>query len=169
MTIDEFVKTLDYTRPPAPADELEAFEQLLDVSLPADYRRFLVMSNGGHCGGALWYIGPSPEGRETEAGVHHVYGFQRKSCFSLAATRECYQSDGQVRIPLALLPIMDDPFGNAICLGVRDEHYGRVYFWDHEQEPDPEEWDGRVETAGNITLIANSFTVVRRRASPHGG
>ena len=41
--------------------------------------------------------------------------------------------------------------GNAICLGLSGEHRGRVYFWDHENEPDPDEWDGEVETAGNLT------------------
>jgi hypothetical protein len=38
------------------------------------------------------------------------------------------------------------------------EHRGRVYFWDHENEPDLDEWDGAVETAGNVRLLANSFT-----------
>jgi len=52
---------------------------------------------------------------------------------------------------------MDDPFGNAICLGVSGNHRGKVYFWDHESEPDPDEWDGRVETAGNVQLLADSF------------
>jgi hypothetical protein len=53
---------------------------------------------------------------------------------------------------------MDDPFGNAICLGVSGKHRGKVYFWDHEHEPDEEDWDGRVETAGNVKLLAASFT-----------
>ena len=53
---------------------------------------------------------------------------------------------------------MDDPFGNAICLGVTGVHRGQVYFWDHENMPDPELWDGSVQTAGNLDLLANSFT-----------
>lgn len=52
---------------------------------------------------------------------------------------------------------MDDPFGNAICLRVNGDHWGSVYFWDHENEPD-EDWDGSVETAGNVQLLANSFS-----------
>jgi anti-sigma B factor antagonist len=52
---------------------------------------------------------------------------------------------------------MDDPGGNLICLGVSGPDRGRVYFWDHECEPDPDEWDGRVETAGNIHPITRSF------------
>jgi hypothetical protein len=43
-------------------------------------------------------------------------------------------------------------------VGLTGQHHGRVYFWDHENEPDPEEWDGEVETAGNTDLLASSFT-----------
>lgn len=53
---------------------------------------------------------------------------------------------------------MDDPFGNAICLGVRGTPRGRVYFWDHERGPAPNRWDRQVETAKNVRLLANSFS-----------
>src|SRR5207244_4174346 len=46
---------------------------------------------------------------------------------------------------------------NAICLGVAGKHRWHVFFWDNEDESDPDEWDGEVETAGNVTLHANSF------------
>ena len=72
---------------------------------------------------------------------------------SLAWARACYAG----RIPVDLLWIMGDPFGNAICLGVGGTHRGRIYFWDHEMEPDPDSWDGQVDTAGNVSLIAGSF------------
>jgi hypothetical protein len=57
-----------------------------------------------------------------------------------------------------LIWIADDPFGNAICLGISGGHRGKVFFWNHENEPDPDDWDGSVETAGNIDLLANSFS-----------
>jgi tetratricopeptide (TPR) repeat protein len=96
---------------------------------------------------------PSGQYRKVEAGVHHIGGFRDEPYFSLPWNRDCY--DG--RIPAALIWINDDPFGDANCLGVAGEHRGRVYFWDHENEPD-EDWDGSVEMAGNLTLVANSFT-----------
>jgi len=58
--------------------------------------------------------------------------------------------------------IMDDPFGNAICLAVRGDGKGKVYFWDHENEPS-DGWDGSVEGAGNVQLLANSFSEFVRR------
>ncbi len=67
------------------------------------------------------------------------------------------RGDYQGRIPDDLLWIADDPFGNAICIGIRGRYFGKVYFWDHEREPDEKTWDGSVETAGNIQFLANSF------------
>ncbi|MBN1611689.1 MAG: SMI1/KNR4 family protein [Polyangiaceae bacterium] len=118
-----------------------------------DYRVFLLQCNGGYVGGRLWYRGPTPDGGAADAGVHHIGGFRTECHFSLLSHREVYEG----RIPDDLLWIMDDPFGNAICIGLRGDARGRIYFWDHECEPDDDDWDGGIETAGNVTLIANSF------------
>lgn len=157
MNVAEFIAQMDSTLPPAPEAALAAFESTLGGRLPEDYRQFLVASNGGFIGGSLWFFGPTPDGSKADAGVHHIGGFREEPHFSLLWSRDCYQGDG-LRIPRELLWIMDDPFGNAICLGLTGEHRGRVYFWDHECEPDPAEWDGSVAAAGNVTLLANSFT-----------
>lgn len=153
MTIDDFLTPIDDTLPPAPQDQLDAFEAHVGHRLPDDYRRFLIACNGGYVGvRSFWFEGLSPDGREVGTGVHHIGGLRQESYYSLFWNRECYEG----RIPDALIWIMDDPSGNAICLGVSGEHRGRIYFWDHEDEPD-DDWDGRVETAGNVELLANSF------------
>ena len=157
MTVDEFVLFVESKQPPAPEPRLRAFEAAIGGPLPADYRAFLVATNGGSLGGKLWFIGPTPEGLKADAGVHHVGGFRREQWFSLERSREVYQGL-DLRIPRELVWVMDDPFGNAICLGVRGRYCGKVYFWDHEEEPEPETWDGAIETAGNLMLLANSFT-----------
>jgi hypothetical protein len=154
VTIDEFIAAIDNTEPPAPMDKLDRLEHEIGATLPLDYRDFLMRSNGGCVGGALWYSEITPGGNKADAGVHHVGGFREQSYFSLIANREGYSG----RIPMELLWIMDDPFGNAICLGIDGAYRGRVYFWDHEQEPNRARWDGRFETARNVSLIANSFT-----------
>jgi hypothetical protein len=160
MTIAEFLDAMGDTEPPTTAGRRAAFEAALanfesavGHSLPDDYREFLSRCNGGHIGGKLWFKGPTPEGRTADAGVHHIGGFREEWYFSLPEHRECY--DG--RIPAELVWIMDDPFGNAICLGLVGQRRGRVYFWDHENEPG-DDWDGRFDTADNLQLLANSFT-----------
>jgi len=153
MNIDEFITIINDKLPPAPIKELAAFEEAIGHSLPDDYRRFLISCNGGYLGGALWFKGPTPEGKGADVGIHHIGGFREESYFSLEEHRDCYEG----RIPKALLWVMDDPFGNAICLGLSGPHRGQVYFWDHENEPE-DDWDGEILTAGNLQLIANSFT-----------
>jgi hypothetical protein len=154
MDLAAFRAHLQMTAPPAPESRLREFETSLGCALPDDYRAFLAATNGGYCGGSLWFHGPTPDGSPADAGVHHVGGFRKENYLSLTTARALYGP----RIPRELLWIMDDPLGNAICLGLTGRHRGRVYFWDHECEPDPDAWDGSADTAGNVTLLADSFT-----------
>jgi hypothetical protein len=167
MTIDDLIAALEATadqalppaalrllgpvRVPSPTpDELEAFEAEIGTTLPDDYRRFLLRSNGGSLDGKYCF-----ENEKTSVCVSSVGGFQES--YSLRSERGCYQGQ-PVRIPRVLLWIMDDPGGNAVCLGLTGQYRGRVYFWVHDEEPDPDAWDGEVETAGNIRWLADSFT-----------
>lgn len=157
MDLEYLLEMIDQKLPPAPREKVRHFEQAIGARLPDDYREFLIRCNGGSLGGSVCFAGPTPDGQPGDACIHHIGGFRKESYFSLEETRDIYQ-EGEDRIPEELIWIMDDPFGNAFCLGVKGEHRGRVYFWDHENEPDPEQWDRRVETAGNIELLANTFT-----------
>jgi hypothetical protein len=159
MTIDELIAQINDRGRPAAEEEIRQFEAEIGTTLPEDYRRFLAACNGGSLGGRLWYKARTPGGRGQDTGLHHVGGFRQESHFSLRSSRACYQGeDEDLRIPRDLLWIMDDPFGNAICLGLGGPYRGQVYFWDHEEEPDPDEWDGSVAGAENVTLLAASFT-----------
>src|SRR5580658_1299073 len=124
MTVDEFLAAIDRKMPPAPSDALRQFETLLGERLPEDYREFLIQCNGGYARGYVQFRGPTPEGHSADACVNHIGGFRNESYFSLEASRENYQTD-DLRIPRELLWIADDPFGNAICLGISGEHRGR--------------------------------------------
>ncbi|AMV27517.1 SMI1 / KNR4 family protein [Gemmata sp. SH-PL17] len=144
----------DRTPPPSPA-QVEAFEAEIGAPLPDEYRAFLLRCNGGNLDG-YQFDGPTPEGEWT-AVVSRVGGLRDEPHLSLRSARASYQGY-EVQIPRALVWIMGDPGGNAICLGLTGEHRGRVYFWVHDEGPDPDSWDGAVETAGNVVLLANSFT-----------
>jgi hypothetical protein len=160
MTVAELLEAMDDKKPPTTAKRRTAFEAALvefeaalGRTLPTDYRDFLGRCNGGYVGGELWFKGPTPEGKPADAGIDNVGGFRKEWDFSLPDRRACYAG----RIPEELVWIMDDPFGNAICLGLVGRRRGRVYFWDHEKEPG-DGWDGKFATAGNLQLLANSFT-----------
>lgn len=183
MTIDDLVTALDEAAdralpgaarrlfgpsrvpPPSPA-EVAAFEGELGTTLPEDYRQFLLRSNGGRLD---WYrFGrPTPDGKTWPVVIGDVGGLREESDLSLRAARRCYQGS-PLQIPRPLLWIMGDPGGNGICLGLTGTYRGRVYFWIHDEQPAPEEWDGEVETAGNVVLLADSFTGFVAGVGPEG-
>ncbi len=134
---------------------IRSFEKQLGATLPDEYVSFLERCNGGYVGGELWFTSPSKKG--VGAGVDHIGGLRREDRFSLRARRNVYQVEHRW-IPDDLLWIIGDPFGNATCIGIRGKHRGKVYFWDHENVPEESHWDGRVETAGNIKLLAPSMS-----------
>jgi hypothetical protein len=158
MTTEEFLAAVQDKSPPAPPDRLAAFESAIGCTLPEDYRRFLVACNGGYASGKVLFLGATSASGSV-AGVHHVGGFRQDYGASLEARRERFQTGDPPPIPRELIWIMDDPSGNPICLGIAGEHRDRVYFCDHEQGPDPDTWDGRVESAGCFTLLADSFAM----------
>ena len=147
MTIDELLDEMKSKAPPAPEADIAAFESEIGHQLPKVYRQFLAASNGGYIGGRFWFKGGN-------TGIDHIGGFRSEGHFSLRSTREIYAD----RIPSELVWIMDDPFGNAICIGILGDTHGKIYFWDHEQEPDPDKWDGSVANADNVSVLTDSFT-----------
>lgn len=154
MTLEELLSLIENKLPPASEAAMLAFELSIGHRLPADYREFLVRCNGGYASG--YAVFPGPIG---DVSIHHVGGFREETCYSLVYNRDNYQHESEIRIPRDLIWIADDPGGNGFCIGVSEAHHGRVYFWDHECEPDPETWDGSFDSADNIDFLAESFSV----------
>jgi hypothetical protein len=125
---------------------IEEFELVIGTPLPADYRAFLLTSNGG-----------DPEPNEAAApppvntvGVRRFYGIlPGQGDGDLKHHRDAMTQ----RVPPGLLPIAEDDCGNRFCLSVRREDLGCLYFWDHELEAD----EGEPPTFANLFKIANSF------------
>jgi hypothetical protein len=147
MTIPEFIAQMSQREPPASEAELAQFESTIGCRLPEDYRQFLAAVNGGMVEDDKFCSG-------TEEGGICIYGIG--GIPDLIENHEEYQISEQ-RIPRELLWIMDDAFSRAVCIGITPPYRGKVYLWDSDNEPGSK-WDGRVETSGNISLLANSFT-----------
>jgi len=114
--------------PPLTEERIAAFEKELGVSLPEQYRRFLLGTNGGM---------PSPD-----RDIVDLEGAPR-SCTDVQVL---YRIGGSVesselswnkstlseRIPDDLLPIACDSGGNDFCLSLRENDRGAVLFCDLE-------------------------------------
>ena len=62
------------------------------------------------------------------------------------------------RLPVGFIPIGDDPSGNTICLGTKDPYYDKIYFWDHEQEPeDPDDMSNMYFLANDINEFLDNL------------
>jgi len=123
--------------------ELADFEKANNVSLPNDYRNFLLHYNGGK---------PEP-GRVRNPGTTLTYllGMHNGDHYaSLYKHIESYR----LRLPFSTLPIGTDPFGNLFIMSIHQEGLGHIYFWDHEREPKVQ--DGHY--TDNCSFVAYSFS-----------
>jgi hypothetical protein len=136
--------TIQSTLPAVSAEELEAYESAMGVSLPEEYKRFLLSHNGGR---------PSPQQVDIPNTEHSVllfllYGIKEKRIpGDLAHELQRRRSD----LPAGFIPIGHDPGGSPFLLATTGEHRGRVFFWDRT-------WFFKDSSAtGNTYWIADSF------------
>ncbi|WP_144624861.1 SMI1/KNR4 family protein [Bacillus velezensis] len=73
----------------------------------------------------------------------YFYGLNNNDANLIKLTRDLSE-----QMPDWIIPIADADGGDQICLGVKGDHVGRVYLWDHELT------DGVKDTF----LISNSFS-----------
>lgn len=151
------MKIKDRIGEPAEEEAIEAFEKRHGIRLPDDYRDFLASQNGGR---------PEMDSR--------VFTFQKEDnstsdslidWFSGLIEREDYSLEGDLdiyedRVPVGMLPIACDPFGNLILLGVRDPLVSGVWFWDHEIEPTSVQGSGIYKIADNFEQFIESLSPV---------
>src|SRR5215813_9624660 len=104
---------------------IESFERSLGRKLPEEYRGFLLDTNGGRP--ELNHL--RTENRNVSCGVVRFYSIlDRAQPNDLLAEQASLKS----RIPSDFLVIADCEGGNRLCISLRAEDFGFVFFWDHE-------------------------------------
>jgi len=124
---------------------IDEAERKLRVVLPEDYRAFLLRYNGGRPKPNLFPI----RGLENNpfGGLHFFHGLDWEI--------ESINLDWNFRIlagriPSNFLSIATDTTGNQICLSLKGQDNGTMYYWDHDAEHAPPTYD-------NVYFIAASF------------
>lgn len=109
--------------------KIRQFEITYGISLPDDYKSFLLKFNGGYPSDDLAF---NIEEDGTDSVLSHFYELG-KSTDEIQSLEECISDLVQTGfIPPNYLPIADDAFGNQICVGLSEEIFGQIFFWDHE-------------------------------------
>lgn len=130
--------------PPIKEQDVAAFESRNHLKLPADYRRFLLKSNGGRPKPNRSTI---PDMKEPVL-VDVLYGITTKRGLGLQIWLDEYRDE----MPPEFLVIGADPGGAFFILGPKGPD-GGVYLWDHQHR-----YAGSSADDGNTFQLAPSFT-----------
>ena len=131
---------VENSNPHGPLDpaRLTAFEARIGATLPADYRRFLLAHNGGRLVPCEIVL---PGEAEPFASLAAAFGLHHG-----ADSLDRVFDNVKDYIPAEVIAFAEDEGGNLLCIGIRGEHGGRVYFWDHEGAG----WEDLMPLAGSF-------------------
>lgn len=104
---------------------IQAFEQECNITIPAVYRRFLSLYDGGILDETIY----DQDGCSFY--IEMFFGFSGTSeTFSTLKGTALFQEF----IQKGFLPIAKDAFGNYILLNIRGKQYGSVHFFAHDEQ-----------------------------------
>ncbi len=131
--------------PPLTEARISALERKLRIVLPAAYKSFLLLYNGGK---------PDPDcfpirgwDRNPSGSIHYFDGIDKPINSS---NIEWNYRILRGRMPRELFPIAGDGSGNLICISLGGANKGSVYIWNHDEEHAP-------PTYQNVYFIAETF------------
>ena len=131
--------------------QIEIFENENNIKLTEQYINFLLKWNGGKVIPNLFMI--SNEQGPSVLNVFYGIGDMYDNLTDFIEIMD-------ERLPVGFIPIGDDPSGNVICLGTKEPYYDKIYFWDHEQEPeDPDDMSNMYFLANGIDEFLDNLYV----------
>lgn len=126
---------------------LSAFEKETGYEMPDQYREFLLKYNGGKPVPKYFKVPGYPYEQSFVRDLKHLDG----DGVDLRELNDLLKG----RLPQGYLAIGTDPGGNSILLSLVSPTKGKIYFFDHENEPDEATDD--LKDYPNIYLLAAGF------------
>jgi hypothetical protein len=140
------IKVIDSEKSLAKLD-LDLLEQKLGFNLPAEYKDFLLLHNGGHPEKDCY---PTNNMNLEGANIAWFYAFYDGEYENLLKEVERHENI----IPKDFIPIGRGSGGNEICLGISGCDMGKLYFFITSLGID----ENDIPFPNNMYLISNTFT-----------
>ncbi|MDC0762154.1 SMI1/KNR4 family protein [Brevibacillus sp. AG] len=137
----------DYTFQELNRQDIEGFEKRNNIILPSDYKEFLLKHNGGKPSVRRFV---TQDGKITSS-IMMYFPLSEQAEMNLEDKYRMY-TIGKI-VPSNFLPIGIDPADSLICLSVRGNDIGKVYFCDMDYFEEDKELKEEF-----IVVIAESFT-----------
>jgi hypothetical protein len=169
MTAEQRFSELGGIRPvrglaiPVPERELAELERLLGFAFPASYRRFIEKLGASAFARIVAFDPikrlPTTISRSGRGIIDVFYGASAHEPDGLISALARYRE----RMPEGFLPIAHDGGGNQLAMQLIGDSPGAIYYWDHNNEWDEEDYLDHDEQVPpdlkwqNVTLIAASF------------
>ena len=136
-----------------PAD-VAGVEKRLGVTFPAEYRQFLLITNGGCPEPNVFAV---PDRGDAMVGV--LYGIRGKS-FSCDLEYEFENATMWRPLPPGIITVGSDPGGNQLLLETLGRHAGRLLFWDRTGIWVRDDGQNTFPIADTFTALLDSLTAV---------
>lgn len=140
------------TYPATSIEQLRDFEQHICMTLPHDYRSFLLATNGGR---------PVPDGLDVSkwpgksTRIHFFFGLHGGEHNNLAK----WTDELSDRLPTGCLPIAVDMGGNFLILSTDKQRSGEIYYWDASSDYELSDDDGTLFFLSNgVNGVLNALT-----------
>ncbi len=132
---------------PLSESDIVRFESHLDITLPEEYRNFLLQHNGGEPEPDEFVV---PGWSGESSAISRFFSIVDNSESGLTHEITTYRN----RIPDSIIPIGVDPGDNLICIGVGEQNRGVIFFWDHDDELD-DNGTSRMDFSNVYTIAGN--------------
>jgi hypothetical protein len=138
---------------PCTEQQIAEFEQQIGMTLPEDYREFLLQWNGGTFRGVPAFPLREPQDQNDYGTIYGFFGLAREPS-SNDLRYAGMRLDFDERVPEHILAIGDNDFYEFVCISLGGADRGAVYLW---RPGVPWEEDGNVRTYEYMDLAATSF------------
>jgi hypothetical protein len=134
-----------FSRTPLTPEDIAQFETAHKLTIPESFRSFLLKHNGA----VFQFDYPAfrvKNERVKEALLQCFFCLSDGDPIDMKRVYRVHRK----RLPEELMPIGSDPGNNLICLGIKGDHLGKLYFWERTKEHSP-------PTFANVYWLADDF------------